>query len=301
MRQLKITKQITNRDSHAFNKYLTEVNSIGDTITPEEEIELTRRVKEGDISARNRLCEANLRFVISVAKQYAGHSPLDDLISEGNIGLIKAAEKFDETRGFKFISYAVWWIRQSIMQYLADNGRQIRLPLNKIGMINKINQTKSELEQVYQRKPSIDEISEYLMDQEVEKGKGGDPGKYSPDKVEALIQGSTHVASIDAPIGSDSESGSLIDLIEGTSDFDINSMMDNKDLKIELSRVISTLKDREQKVLILFFGLFDNQALSLEEIGEKICLTRERVRQIKEQGLRRLKSRARRTTLKEFR
>lgn len=297
MRQLKITKQITNRDSHAFNKYLTEVNSIGDTITPEQEIELTKKIKEGDVSARNKLCKANLRFVISVAKQYYnGQSPLDDLVSEGNIGLIKAAEKFDETRGFKFISYAVWWIRQSIMQYLAENGRPIRLPLNKIGMINKINQAKVELEQVLQRKPTSDEISDYLVEQEV-----CDPGKYSADKIEALVESSIHVTSIDAPLGSDSESGSLIDLIEGTSDLDINTVMNNKDLKVELSRVLSTLKDREQQVLILFFGLFDNKALSLEEIGERICLTRERVRQIKEQGIRRLRSRARRTTLKEYR
>lgn len=302
MRQLKITKQITNRDSHAFNKYLTEVNSIGDTISPEEEIELTKKIKDGDIAARNKLCKANLRFVISVAKQYYnGQSPLDDLINEGNIGLIKAAEKFDETRGFKFISYAVWWIRQSIMQYLAENGRPIRLPLNKIGMVNKINQAKVELEQIFQRQPTLDELSEYLMNSEMDKDKAGDPGKYTEDKIALIISSSTHLSSLDAQIGGDSESGTLMDMLEGKGEFDIQDMTDSNDLKIELNRVISTLKDRERQVLTLFFGLFGNQAISLEEIGERFDLTRERVRQIKESGLRRLKSRARRTTLKEYR
>ncbi len=302
MRQLKITKQITNRDSHAFNKYLTEVNSIGDTITPEEEIELTRRVKEGDISARNKLCVANLRFVISVAKQYYnGQSPLDDLINEGNIGLIKAAEKFDETRGFKFISYAVWWIRQSIMQYLAENGRPIRLPLNKIGMVNKINQAKVELEQIYERQPSVEELSEYLMDLEVKKGNSGEPEKYTEDKIIIIIGSSSHLTSLDAPLGNGEEAGSLIDVLESGSEYSVTEKTDDSDLKIELSRAISTLKDREKQIVILFFGLFGNEAISLEEIGEKFDLTRERVRQIKESGLRRLKSRARRTTLKEYR
>lgn len=302
MRQLKITKQITNRDSHAFNKYLTEVNSIGDIISPAEEIELTRRIKEGDISARNKLCVANLRFVISVAKQYCNRqSPLDDLINEGNIGLIKAAEKFDETRGFKFISYAVWWIRQSIMQYLAESGRPIRLPLNKIGMVNKINQAKIELEQIYERQPSVEELSEYLIDLEIKKGSSGEPGKYTEDKIVIMIGSSSHLTSLDAPLGNGDEAGSLIDVLESGSDYSVTKNTDDSDLKIELSRAISTLKDRDKQILTLHFGLFGNEALSLEEIGEKFDLTRERVRQIKESGLRRLKSRARRTTLKEYR
>jgi RNA polymerase primary sigma factor len=301
MRQLKISKQITNRESLSFNKYLTEVSNLGDTITPEEEIELTRKIKEGDIAARNKLCEANLRFVISVAKQYTGQSPLPDLVNEGNLGLIKAAERFDESRGFKFISYAVWWIRQSIMQYLAENGRQIRLPLNKIGMVNKIKQVKSELEQIYQREPTVDEISDYLMALEDEKGAKGDSKKYGEDKIKELIFSSSSVSSLDAPMTNDSDSGSMIDIIEGESEYDVKKLLTNKDLQIELKRVLSTLKPREQQVLTLYFGLFDTNAMSLEEIGEVFDLTRERVRQIKEQGIRRLKIRAHRTALKEYR
>jgi RNA polymerase primary sigma factor len=301
MRQLKITKQITNRETQSFNKYLTEVNSLGDTITPEEEIELTRRIKQGDIQARNRLCEANLRFVISVAKQYHGQSPISDLVNEGNIGLIKAAERFDETKGFKFISYAVWWIRQSIMQYLAENGRLVRLPLNKIGTVNKVNQVSSELEQILQRQPSIDEIADYLMAKEDEKGSRGESGKYQEDKLREIIASSSRPSSLDAPMTSDDESGSLMDLIPGESEYDIKHILNQVDLQTEISRVINTLKQREKDVLILYFGLFGTKEMSLEEIGEKFELTRERVRQIKEGAIRRLKGRVRRTTLKEYR
>jgi len=302
MRQLKISKQITNRESLSFGKYLTEVASKSDIITSEEELELTRRIKNGDIDARNKLCEANLRFVISVAKQYGSQlESLPDLVNEGNIGLIKAAEKFDETRGFRFISYAVWWIRQSIMQYLAENGRTIRLPLNKIGMVNKVKSAKSELEQVYMREPTIDEISEYLMVQEEEKGSKGEPGKYQEEKISDIIHTSLSVSSLDAPLSGEVDSGSIMDTIEGEIENDIKKTLNNKDLQIEIKRVISTLKSREQQVLTLYYGLFDNPAISLEEIGQKFDLTRERVRQIKEKGLRKLKFKAQRTVLKEYR
>jgi RNA polymerase primary sigma factor len=301
MRQLKITKQITNREDISFNKYLTEVGSIGDIITAEEEIELTKRIKQGDIQARNKLCKANLRFVISVAKQYNGHAPLPDLVNEGNIGLIKAAEKFDETKGFKFISYAVWWIRQAIMQYLAEHGRMVRLPLNKIGTVNKVKQAVSDLEQVLERQPSIDEISEYLTSKEYDKGSRGDATKFKEDKLAELLMSSSKVASLDAPMTTDNEAGSLIDVLPGHSEFEANHLMDGKDLQVEMKRVISTLKQREQDVLIYYFGLFGNPQMSLEEIGLRFELTRERVRQIKEQAIRRLKGRSRKMRLIEYR
>ena len=302
MRQLKISKQITNRESLSFNKYLTEVGNKSDVITSEEEMNLTKRIKEGDIDARNRLCEANLRFVISVAKQYSGQSEsLPDLINEGNIGLIKAAERFDETRGFKFISYAVWWIRQQIMQYLAENGRAIRLPLNKIGMVNKIKTAKSELEQLYQREPTIDEISEYLMNQEDGKNGKGEPGKYEEEKIREIIFNSSSMSSLDAPMTGEYDSGTIMDTIVGNNEHDIKNILQNQDLQVELKRVMSTLKYREQQVITLYFGLFGEKSMSLEEIGQLFELTRERVRQIKEQGLRKLKFRVKRTALKEYR
>lgn len=301
MRQLKITKQITNREDISFNKYLTEVSSIGDIITPEEEIELTKRIKKGDIDARNKLCRANLRFVISVAKQYSGHSPLPDLVNEGNIGLIKAAEKFDETKGFKFISYAVWWIRQSIMQFLAENGRMVRLPLNKIGTSNRLKQAMSELEQTLERQPSVDEVSEYLISKELEKGSKAEITRFSEDKLSELIMSSIKVSSLDAPLTSDGDSGSLIDMIPGNSDFDVTRMLDSNDLRTELKRIINTLKDRERDVLIYHYGLFGNKQMSLEEIGFRFDLTRERVRQIKEQAIRKLKVGSRKNRLIEYR
>lgn len=301
MRQLKITKQITNREDLSFNKYLTEVNSIGDMITPEEEIELTKRIKQGDIDARNKLCKANLRFVISVAKQYSGHAPLPDLVNEGNIGLIKAAEKFDETKGFKFISYAVWWIRQAIMQFLAENGRLVRLPLNKIGTVNKVKQAVSDLEQILERQPSVEEISDYLTDIELEKGSKGEASKFSEDKLNELMASSHRPASLDAPMTTDNESGSLIDVIAGDNNYNADSAIENNDLQIELMRVINTLKQREQEILIHYYGLFGKKQMSLEEIGSMFELTRERVRQIKEQALRRMKVSSRRTRLVEYR
>lgn len=301
MKQLKITKQITNREDISFNKYLTEVNSIGDIITVEEEIELTKRIKQGDIDARNKLCKANLRFVISVAKQYNGHAPLPDLVNEGNIGLIKAAEKFDETKGFKFISYAVWWIRQAIMQFLAENGRLVRLPLNKIGTVNKVKQAISDLEQILERQPNIEEIYEYLTDIEIDKGSKGEPSRFREDKINELMAISHQPTSLDAPMTTDNESGSLIDVIAGDNNYNADSAIENSDLQIELMRVINTLKQREQEILIHYYGLFGKKQMSLEEIGSMFDLTRERVRQIKEQALRRMKIKSRRTRLVEYR
>lgn len=300
MRQLKITKQITNREDLSFNKYLTEVNSIGDMITPEEEIELTKRIKQGDIDARNKLCKANLRFVISVAKQYSGHAPLPDLVNEGNIGLIKAAEKFDETKGFKFISYAVWWIRQAIMQFLAENGRLVRLPLNKIGTVNKVKQAMYELEQILERQPNIEEISDYLTDIELDKGSRGEASRFREDKLNELMASLHRPVSLDAPMTADNESSSLIDVIAGDNNYNADSAIENNDLQIELIRVINTLKQREQEILIHHYGLLGKKQMSLEEIGSMFELTRERVRQIKEQALRRMKVRSRITRLEEY-
>lgn len=300
MRQLKISKQITNRDTQAFTKYLAEVSSIP-MLTSDEESELAKRIQLGDKAALDRLVKGNLRFVISVAKQYGNKGMnLPDLVQEGNIGLAKAAEKFDEKRGFKFISYAVWWIRQSILQALAEDGKQIRLPLNKIGALNKINQSKAELEQVLQRMPTTHEISEYLMDIEQNKP-NGEPEKYHEHKIKSLLEQSTNMASLDSPLTSNEDSGTMIDMIEGENHFDISKIIKNNDLQIELDRILKTLPVRERDALILYFGLFGNEQTSLEEIGMKFDLTRERVRQIKEKALRRLKQRVTKTTLKEYR
>ncbi len=310
MRQLKITKSITSRDTQSFAKYLTEVANCGDVISPEEEIELTKKVKDGDIQARNRLISANLRFVISVAKQYNGQAPLSDLVQEGNAGLIKAAERFDETRGFKFISYAVWWIRQSIMQSIADEGRKIRMPQNKISVLNKINQANTELLQSLERPATAYEISEYLLDQSSKKGEFpeynsngdviGELSKYTPDKIEEILYQSQLVSSLDAPMTTDSEAGTLGEVLPGDDDYDISRALQNRDLQIELKRVMGKLKYREREVLTLYFGLFGNQAESLEEIGWKYELTRERVRQIKETAVRKLRRRIRATPLGEY-
>jgi RNA polymerase primary sigma factor len=298
MRQLKISKQITNRDTQSFNKYLTEVSGI-EMLTSEEEGELSRRIKEGDRAALDRLVSANLRFVISVAKQYTG-APLSDLVQEGNSGLIKAAERFDETRGFKFISYAVWWIRQSIMQYLSENQRAIRLPLNKVGIINKINQVKSELEQVLEREASASEISNYLVELEYTKP-NGEPSKYSYDKIKSIMEYNQNVSSLDATMTNESDSGTMKDLIEGKSEVDIKDIMNNKDLGVELERILNKFSFREREAVILYYGLFGREQKSLEEIGYDFDLTRERVRQIKEKVLRKLRARSSRTTLKEYR
>ena len=310
MRQLKITKSITNRDTESFNKYLAEISQMGDVISPEEEIELAKRIKNGDANAAEKLIKANLRFVVSVAKQYSGKSPLPDLIQEGNLGMIKAAQRFDETRGFKFISYAVWWIRQAILQSIADDERVIRLPLNKISNLNKINAAVGELTQHLERYPTEYEISDYLVNREMDKGvhtsgpnKGiakGDPSRFTVQKVKYAISEGHKMSTLDAPITTESDSGTMIDLIEGDNEHDINRVLKSSDLQIELKRVMQCLAYREKDVLILYFGLFGTPPISLEEIGEKYELTRERVRQIKENGVKKLKYRLSQTTLKEY-
>jgi len=300
MRQLKISKQITNRDTQAFTKYLAEVSSLP-MLTPEEESELAKKIQLGDKRALDKLVKGNLRFVISVAKQYGNKGmSLPDLVQEGNVGLAKAAERFDETRGFKFISYAVWWIRQSILQALAENGKQIRLPLNKIGSLNRINQAKTELEQILERMPTSHEISDYLMELEYHKT-NGDPSKYAEDKVKDLLEQSAGIVSLDAPMTSEDDSGTMMDMIEGDSEYDIKHVIKAKDLQIELERILKSFPTRERDALVLYFGLFGQEQVSLEEIGMRFDLTRERVRQIKEKALRRLKQRAMRTSLKEYR
>ena len=299
MRQLKITKQITNRDTESFNKYLAEVSGIP-MLTPEEESDLAKKGQAGDKDALDTLVKSNLRFVISVAKQYSGQAPLADLVQEGNAGLIIAAEKFDESKGFKFISYAVWWIRQSIMQFIAENQRSVRLPVNKLGAIHRINQASTDLEQEFQRTPTAEEISDYLMELESVK-LNGDPSKYEADKVKGLLENNQRTSSLDAPMTSDDDAGTMLDLIESDNDFDIKNVMNNKDLRIELERVLDRVSYREKETLILYYGLFGREQKSLEEIGEMFELTRERVRQIKEKGLRRLRHRALKTNLQEYR
>jgi len=293
MRQLKITKQITNRDAQSFNKYLTEVSNIGDVISPQEEIELARRIKEGDEVALEKLVKANLRFVISVAKQYGSMAALPDLVNEGNMGLIKAAQRFDETRGFKFISYAVWWIRQSIMQYLSEHNKMIRLPSNRVNMIVAVKKADTELEQLLERKPNHIEIAEYLNDTK-------DENKYTEKLVKDLLTNNQKVSSVDAPMTTDDDSGTILDLIEGESEFDIKKINKQNDLMIEVERCLESLSDRERDVLIMYFGLLGKQQHTLEEIGQKFDLTRERVRQIKEKAIRRMRVVSRRSTLHEF-
>ncbi len=285
MRQLKITKSITNRDSASLDKYLQEIGR-EDLITAEDEVELAQRIKEGDQVALEKLVKANLRFVVSVSKQYQNQGlTLPDLINEGNLGLIKAAQRFDETRGFKFISYAVWWIRQSILQAIAEQARIVRLPLNQVGSLNRINKTFSKLEQEFEREPSPDEIAECL---EIEK-----------DKVTEAQKISGRHVSMDAPF-KDGEDGTLLDVLSnGNSPIADLSLM-NESLQLEIKRSLSTLTDREQDVIILFFGICIPHPLSLEEIGEKFGLTRERVRQIKEKGIRRLRHTSRSKLLKSY-
>jgi RNA polymerase primary sigma factor len=277
MRQLKITKQVTNRETASLDKYLQEIGRV-DMITPEEEVELARRIKAGDRSALERLTKANLRFVVSVSKQYQNQGlALPDLINEGNMGLIKAAERFDETRGFKFISYAVWWIRQSILQALAEQARIVRLPLNKIGTINKISKAFSELEQRYERPPSAEELAEFL--------------EISVDDIKQSLSNNNRHVSMDAPlVDGDESSSSMYDVLlnDTLASPDSNLALDS--LRKDIERSLLTLTPREGEVVRLFYGLNGANALSLEEIGEKFDLTRERVRQIKEKAIRRLKN-----------
>lgn len=287
MRQLKITKQITNRETASLDKYLQEIGKEG-LITAEEEVDLARRIKEGDEVALNKMVKANLRFVVSVSKQYQNQGlSLPDLINEGNLGLIKAARRFDETRGFKFISYAVWWIRQSILQALADQARIVRLPLNKIGNINKINRKFAELEQIFEREPSADEISSDL--------------DISQSEVEKNMKNSIRHLSLDAPLpGLEDEDRSLYDVMGSEEIPDPSEGLIRESLRSEIQRSLSILSPREKDILNCYFGLSGKHAMTLEEIGEQFDLTRERVRQLKEKGLRRLKQTSRSNVLRSF-
>jgi RNA polymerase primary sigma factor len=285
MRQLKISKQITNRESQSLDKYLQEIGRV-DLITSEVEVELAKRIREGDQVALEKLTKANLRFVVSVAKQYQNHGlTLGDLINEGNLGLIKAAKRFDETRGFKFISYAVWWIRQSIMQALAEQSRIVRLPLNRVGSLNKISKTLSDLEQKFQREPSAEELAEVI-------------GVTTQEIVDNLKVSGRHV-SMDAPFAQ-GEENSLLDVLTDANETTPDAGLLSDSLRKEVQRALATLTVREAQVLGLYFGLEDNNAMTLEEIGEKFNLTRERVRQIKEKATRRLRHTSRSKTLRSY-
>ena len=285
MRQLKITKSITNRESASLDKYLQEIGK-EDLITAEEEVELAQKIKTGDQRALEKLVKANLRFVVSVSKQYQNQGlTLPDLINEGNLGLIKAAQRFDETRGFKFISYAVWWIRQSILQALAEQSRIVRLPLNQVGSLNKINKAFSKLEQTYEREPSAEELAEAL--------------DLPENKVADTIKVSGRHVSMDAPFVQ-GEDNSLLDVLVNGDSPGADSLLLSESLQKEIERSLSTLTERERDVVRLFFGIGMNHGLTLEEIGDKFDLTRERVRQIKEKSIRRLRHTSRSKLLKAY-
>jgi len=287
MRQLKIAKQVTNRETDSLNKYLQDIGKV-DLITADEEVELARKIRQGDRAALERLTKANLRFVVSVSKQYQNQGlALPDLINEGNVGLIKAAERFDETRGFKFISYAVWWIRQSILQALAEQARIVRLPLNKIGNINKINRAYSELEQKFERPPSADELAEFL--------------NCSAEEIkQSLSQNGRHI-SMDAPLlEGDESSSSMYDVMTGDSLPPPDSNLVLESLRKDIRSSLATLTQRESDVLSMFYGLDGKSPMSLEEIGDRFDLTRERVRQIKEKAIRRLKHITKNKVLKSY-
>ena len=284
MRQLKITKSITNRESASLDKYLQEIGK-EDLITVEEEVELAQRIRKGDQRALEKLTRANLRFVVSVAKQYQNQGlSLPDLINEGNLGLIKAAEKFDETRGFKFISYAVWWIRQSILQALAEQSRIVRLPLNQVGSLNKINKAFSRFEQEHERRPSPEELAETL--------------DLPAEKVADTLRVSGRHISVDAPFV-EGEDNSLLDVLVNDDSPVADKTLINESLSTEVERALATLTGRERDIIRLFFGI-NCQEMTLEEIGEKFGLTRERVRQIKEKAIRRLRHSSRSKLLKTY-
>ena len=285
MRQLKITKQVTNRETASLDKYLQEIGRV-QLITAEEEVALAQKIRAGDQHALEKLTKANLRFVVSVGKQYQNQGlSLPDLINEGNLGLIKAAQRFDETRGFKFISYAVWWIRQSILQALAEQSRIVRLPLNKIGAINKINKAFSQLEQTYEREPNPDEIADLL--------------EISEGEVKESLRNSGRHVSMDAPVIQGEETN-MYDLMKNDDGTTPESGLMHDSLKKEIERSISTLTVREADVIRYYFGLNEVNALTLEEIGAKFDLTRERVRQIKEKAIKRLKHTSRSKILKTY-
>ncbi len=284
MRQLKITKSITNRESESLEKYLQEIGR-EDLITVEEEIELAQRIRNGDRAALEKLTRANLRFVVSVAKQYQSQGlSLPDLINEGNLGLIKAAQKFDETRGFKFISYAVWWIRQSILQALAEQSRMVRLPLNQTGLQNKISKASAKLEQANERRPSVEELAEEL-DVPVE-------------KVTETLKISNRTLSVDAPL-SDDEGSSMIDVMTNEDAPNTDHTLMHESLSLEIDRALSVLNERERDIIKKFFGL-GRPEMTLEEIGQELGLTRERVRQIKENAIKQLQRNAKNSLLKSY-
>ncbi len=287
MRQLKITKQVTNRETASLDKYLQEIGRV-ELISAEEEVMLARKIREGDRAALDRLTKANLRFVVSVSKQYQNQGlSLPDLINEGNLGLIKAAQRFDETRGFKFISYAVWWIRQSILQALAEQARIVRLPLNKIGTINKINRAFSELEQKFERPPSADELAEFL--------------ECSVEEVKQSLANSGRHISMDAPlVEGDESSSSMYDVLLNDSLPGPEQELVVESLRKDIERSLSTLTSREGDIVRLYYGLNGKHPMTLEEIGERFDLTRERVRQIKEKAIRRLKHTSRSKILKTY-
>src|SRR5690554_3335573 len=286
MRQLKISKSITNRKTISLDRYLQEISK-EDLITAEEEVELARRIKQGDAVALEKLTKANLRFVVSVSKQYQNQGlSLPDLINEGNLGLIKAAQRFDETRGFKFISYAVWWIRQSILQALAEQSRIVRLPLNKIGTINKVRKTFNELEQKFEREPLEHEIAECL--------------EMNLGDIKASMKNNRRHISMDAPISSDEDSSNMYELICNEDSLDPDKQLVHQSLCEEIERLLKALPSREAEVVRLFFGLNNRTPLSLEEIGQQFNLTRERVRQIKENAVRRLKINSKCEMLKSY-
>lgn len=284
MRQLKITKSITNRESQSLDKYLQEIGH-EELISVDEEVELAQKIRNGDKKALEKLTKANLRFVVSVAKQYQNQGlSLPDLINEGNLGLIKAAKKFDETRGFKFISYAVWWIRQSILQALAEQSRLVRLPLNQVGSVNKVSRAFNKFEQENERRPSIEEIAAEI--------------DLPQDKIAEAIKIGNRQISVDAPF-SDSDDNSLLDILPNTSIPNADKVLDIESLKEEVNRALSTLNERERDILKDFFGL-NGTELTLEEIGQKYGLTRERVRQIKEKAIRRLRNSTQNKLLKSY-
>lgn len=285
MRQLKIIKQVTNRETPSLDKYLHEIGKV-ELISADEEVELARRIRKGDQIALNKLIKANLRFVVSVSKQYQNQGlTLPDLINEGNLGLIKAAQRFDETRGFKFISYAVWWIRQSILQALAEQARIVRLPLNKIGSINKINKAFADLEQKYEREPSVQEIAEAL--------------EVAPDDIKDSLRSSGRHVSMDAPI-TPGEEGNMYDVLLSFDTPSPDKGLLTDSLRREIERALSTLTYREANIIRLYFGLNGKHQYTLEEIGEEFSLTRERVRQIKEKAIKRLKHTTRSKNLKTY-
>jgi len=285
MRQLKIFKQITNRETESLDKYLQEIGKI-DLITADEEVRLAQRIKEGDQAALDKMVKANLRFVVSVAKQYQNQGlSLGDLINEGNVGLVKAATRFDETRGFKFISYAVWWIRQCIMQAIAEQSRVVRLPLNRVGTLNKLNRAFSALEQKFQRDPSPEEIAEVM--------------EISPEEISETVQMGNRQVSINAPFRM-GEDGDLLDVLENATEESPDTTLIHSSMRKDVHRSISSLTQREADVIFRYFGLNGHRAMSLEEIGEQLNITRERVRQIKEKSLRRLRQTSRSSILKHY-